>query len=230
MRIISTCGAFVFAISGCGGGSTEPGTEGVAAVVISPAELDTLFALGETVQLSALPRDAADAGVPGAAVTYQSSATNVATVSGTGLITSAGNGAATVTATASTVSASVVVRVRQKLASLVGLPATASVAVARTRALSVTPADARGGAISGLTPGFASGNEDVARVSANGVVTGVAIGSATITTSVVSPSDGTKTGTTVVTVAAAPPAIATVTMSATRFIPDTGMEATVVVS
>ncbi len=60
---------------------------------------DTLTALGQTTQLAAAAKDALGYAVTGAAFTWQSSDTVVATVDTTGLVTSVGNGSATITAT-----------------------------------------------------------------------------------------------------------------------------------
>ena len=209
----------IWITAACGGGGTGP-DNGVAAIVLTPATLDTLFSLGDTVRVTASPRDASGAEVPGATVTFQVTPDNVASVSTSGLITALDDGSATMTASSGGANAQVVVRVRQKLADLVA-PATASVAVDRTTAIAAIPSDARGNAIGGLTLQFSSSDMAVATVSASGVVTGEAVGTATITSSVTSPADGTQNATTDVTVTAGPPLTATVTLGANFFQPDT---------
>jgi plastocyanin len=206
-------------LSGCGGGGTGP-DDLVASITLTPSSIDTLFSFGDTVRISASPRDASGALVPGATSAFESSSASVAAVSETGLVTASGNGVTTVTATSGGASASLTVRVRQRLAVLI-VPGAAVVAVARTTALGATPADARGGVILGLAPTFASGDDRVATVNANGVVTGVAVGSTTIRSSVVSLADGSLGGTTSITVTAAPPLSATVSLGPNRFLPDT---------
>ncbi|MDP2958218.1 MAG: Ig-like domain-containing protein [Longimicrobiales bacterium] len=189
-------------------------------VALTPVVIDTLFSFGETAQLSAVAKDGSGARVPGAAIAYQSSATSVATVTPDGAVTAAGNGVATVTATSGTASASVAVRVRQKLARVVVVPATGGVPIGRTITLSVTGADLRGNAMSGLpAPTFTSSNTGAATVDAAGVVTGVGLGSATISANVTSTADGAKSGTAVITATAPPPPTATVTMGAATFSP-----------
>jgi len=67
------------------------------------------------------------------------------------------------------------------VASVTVSPATASLTVGATTQLTATPKDANGTALSGRTVTWATSNAAVATVSANGLVTGVATGSATIT-------------------------------------------------
>ena len=214
------CGLVLVAL-GCGGsGGTDPGPVTVASVALTPANIDTLFSLGETAQLSAVAKDASGATVPGAAVSYQSSAATVATVTGQGLVSAVGNGGATITATAGSVSASATVRVRQKLSRVTLTPPSGGVVIGRTLTLSASGSDARGNTVNGLpAPTFASDNTNSARVDSGGVVTGVALGMANITASITSAADGTRSATAVVTVTAAPPLTATVQMGAMTFSP-----------
>lgn len=219
MGISRLLGGLSVVALGCGSGSTGPALT-VTSVALTPAAIDTLFSVGETVQLSAAANDRTGVAVPGAVVTFQSSATGVATVTPQGAVTAAGNGVATITATSGPASSSVVVRVRQKLSRVVVVPATGGVAIGRTIALTATGVDLRGNAISGLpAPAFTSSNTAAATVNPAGVVTGVGLGSATITANVASVADGTKAGTAVVTVTASSPATATVTMGANTFAP-----------
>ena len=60
-------------------------------------------------------------------------------------------------------------------------PATASLAIGETKALGATPRDANGAAIAGRTLSWTSSAATIAKVDANGVVSGVAAGTATIT-------------------------------------------------
>jgi plastocyanin len=203
----------------CGSGSTTPDST-VTSIALGPATLDTMFSVGETVQLSAVARGRSGGSVAGALIALQSSATDVATVTNDGIVTAVGNGAATITASVGSVSASTTVRVRQKLARAVVAPASATVSVGRSLPLSAIGTDSRGNAIGGLpTPAFASSDAQVASVDGAGVVTGRSLGSATITASVNSPADGTRSGTVEIRVVAAPPVAATVQMLATTFSP-----------
>ena len=92
----------------CGDGSTEPPTPPAdpprpTTVTVTPATAE-LTALAETVQLRAEVRDQNGQVMAGASVTWASNATAVATVNASGLVTAVGNGTATITATAGSVS------------------------------------------------------------------------------------------------------------------------------
>src|SRR5207253_2276562 len=69
----------------------------VAAVTVSPAS--QTIQTGGAVQLTATPRDASGTPLSGRTITWASDHTGVATVSATGLVTGAGVGTATITAT-----------------------------------------------------------------------------------------------------------------------------------
>src|SRR5688500_14256940 len=116
MRIdhLLLCGLALAALA-CGSESTSPDPTIVASISLTPATIDTLFAVGETAQLDAVARNVSGATVSGATVSFQSSAVAVATVSQTGMVTAAGNGTATITAASGTATATTTVRVRQKL-------------------------------------------------------------------------------------------------------------------
>ncbi len=70
-----------------------------ATVTVTPSSAN-LSALGETVQLTATVRDQNGNAMLGVVVSWSSSAPTVATMDATGLVTAAGNGSATVAATA----------------------------------------------------------------------------------------------------------------------------------
>jgi trimeric autotransporter adhesin len=83
--------------SACGGG-TEPVVDNtIASVLISSSA--TTIAPGATVQLTAVPKNAAGTTVPGGTPTWSSSTQSVATVSSSGLVTAVANGTSTITAT-----------------------------------------------------------------------------------------------------------------------------------
>src|SRR5207245_969735 len=137
---------------------------------------------GQTVQLTATPKDASGGALSGRTVTWASSNVGVATVSGSVLVSGVAAGSATITATSEGQSGSAVVSVTiVPVASVVVSPATAGVQAGQNVQLTATTKDASGSVLSGRTVTWASSNAAVATVSGTGLVTGVAAGSAPIT-------------------------------------------------
>jgi uncharacterized protein YjdB len=171
----------------------------VASVTVSPAS--TGLFVGQTVQLTATPRDSAGNPLSGRSVAWSSGNTTVATVSGSGLVTARAAGSTTITATSGGQSgtASLTVTV-VPVASVTVSPASASLAAGSTLQLSATARDSAGNPLSGRTMTWTTSDGSVATVSASGLVTGVTVGSATI-----SATSGGKSGTAAITVTAAPP-------------------------
>ena len=81
----------------CGGDSSDPGPV-VATVEVSPATADRQ--VGQTVQLSATVKDASGNILSGQSVTWSSSASSVASVTKSGLVTTSPLGTALITAAA----------------------------------------------------------------------------------------------------------------------------------
>jgi len=179
-----------------------------ASVAVAPATA-TLEAVGTTQQLTATARDANNNPFPGAAFTWTSSDAAVATVSSSGLVTSAGNGTARITATSSGRSAVATVTVAQTTASLTLTPATSSISTAGgTAQLAAQAMDANGRPIAGKTFTWTSDATSIATVSGTGLATGVANGLAHITAS----ADG-KTASAIVSVAIGAPGLPAVNAS-----------------
>lgn len=138
----------------------------------------------------------------GKAVNWTSSDSNIATVDNSGKVTGVAAGTATITATSTTdntITASCTVTVEAIPVTGVTLnPATANVQVNGTTTLTanVQPTNA-----TNKTVNWSTSDANIATVNNNGVVTGVAAGSATITAT----ADGNKTATCTVTVTAGPP-------------------------
>jgi hypothetical protein len=98
------------ALMACGS-STGPSPDGeVASVTVTPASL-SVHALNVTRRFSARARDASGSPIPNVSFVWSSSNENVATVDGAGLVTTIGDGEATITATADTVSGSATLEV-----------------------------------------------------------------------------------------------------------------------
>jgi uncharacterized protein YjdB len=83
--------------------------EPIASISVAPGN-DTLL-IGETLQLTATMRDANNAVVTGRTPAWASSSPNIASVSGSGLVTGVGDGVTTVTASADGRSAAAILRV-----------------------------------------------------------------------------------------------------------------------
>jgi uncharacterized protein YjdB len=173
----------------------------VASVSVSPASASV--AAGQTVQLTATPKDANGNALTGRTITWGSGTTSVATVSASGLVTGVAAGSATITATSegkSGSSAITVTAVTVPVATVSVSPATGTVFVGQTLQLTATPKDANGNALTGRTITWASSASSVAAVNGSGLVTGQGTGSATVTAT----SEG-KSGSAAITVTTAPP-------------------------
>ncbi|QJR35263.1 CHRD domain-containing protein [Gemmatimonas groenlandica] len=209
---VATCAAqmsLLFTLAACSGGdggTTTPTPTAVAAsVAVSAAETGALTALGATRSLSAVVKDASQATLSGAAVSWSTSNAAVATVSGSGAtatITATGNGAATITATSGSVSGTVAVDVAQRFATLAVQAAALTPAIGSTTQLTATARDSRGNAIAGVTGvTYTSADRTKAIVSVDGLVTAIAPGAASVSASLTR--DGvTATGSAAITVTA----------------------------
>src|SRR5712692_5609175 len=188
------------AVTSPSGGGSVP----VASVTLSLASAS--LTAGRTVQLTATPKDANGNPLSGRVITWTSSAAGVATVSGSGLVTGVAVGSATITATSEGQSGTAAFTVTNvPVAAVTVSPATASVVVGQTVQLTATPKDANGNPLSGRVITWTSSAAGVAAVSGSGLVTGVAVGSATITAT----SEG-QSGTAAFTVTNVPVAAVTV--------------------
>ena len=168
----------------------------VASVSLTPAAASVLT--GQTVQLTATPKDANGNPLGGRVVTWSSDNTTIATVSASGLVTANAVGSATITATSEGQSGASAITVSTvPVASVAVSPATASLSVGQTALLTATPKDANGNPLTGRAVTWSTDNGSVATVSGTGLVTAAGAGSATITAT----SEG-KSGTASVTVTA----------------------------
>lgn len=167
---------------GCGGGGGGGGPTGPAPVAsISVALASSSILIGETTTASATTRDAAGRVLTGRVVTWSSDNTSAATVSSSGLVSAIAAGSAIITATSEgrsgswplTIAASAVVSVAVSLAAPTIAVGSLTQATARAR-------DANGNELSRSIT-WSSDNTAVGTVSAQGVVSGVAVGSARIT-------------------------------------------------
>ena len=151
----------------------------IASITVSPATSSLVTGLTE--QLTATPKDSTGTPLGGRTIAWASSNASVATVSASGLVTAVAAGSATITASSEGQSGSAAVTVtRPAVASLSVTPSSAELLVGETTTLSATTFDADGKTLTGRTISWSTGRSSVATVSASGVVTGVAAGSAWI--------------------------------------------------
>jgi uncharacterized protein YjdB len=187
--------------------ATSEGKGGTASVTVTPVPVATVSVspptpsviVGQTVQLTATTRDANNNVLTGRTVTWSSSNTGIARVSSSGVVTGVAAGSATITATREGKSGTASVTVTlAPVATVTVAPSPASVGVGQTVQLTATMRDANNNVLTGRTVTWGSSNTGIATVSSSGVVTGVAVGSATITAT-----SETKSGTASVNVTAA---------------------------
>src|SRR6266568_2578368 len=177
----------------------------VASVSVSPAS--ATVAAGQSVQLTATPKDANGTPLSGRTVTWSSNNTSVAIADVNGNVTALAPGSATITATSEGQSGTAAITVTNvPVASVTVTPASVSIQQGQTVQLTATPKDANGNALSGRVVTWSSSNPSVASVNTGGFVTSSAAGSATITAA----SEG-QSGTSAITVTSVP--VATVSVS-----------------
>lgn len=199
LAVIITAGA----CGGGGDGPAGPGTPRVSQITLSP--LTPTVIVGQSVTLTAEPRDASGAVVTGQGVVWSTSDASVASVTG-GVVTAIKAGSATVTATSGTVTASTLITVIAAVAQVAITPSPADVIVNETVQLTATLRDAAGAVLTGRTITWTSSSDAAASVSSTGLVTGKVAGAVAITAS----AEG-RTATVTVNVRPVPVATVTVT-------------------
>jgi uncharacterized protein YjdB len=170
----------------------------VASISVTPARVD--LAPGARAALGAVTYDASGKPLDGRAIVWASSNTGIATVDASGAVTALAAGTAIITATSEGISGTSAVSVAvPSVASVAILPQAATIQRGSTVQLTASVTDESGAAITNRAPTWTSSNTAIAIVSASGLVTAVATGSA----SVVAALDG-KADTTSITVVAVP--------------------------
>src|SRR2546426_84089 len=184
----------------------------VDSVIVSPDSVN--MALGSTQQLTAVARDASGNVLTGRTVTWETSSSAVATVSPSGLVSGVGVGSATITATSEGKKGRKNVKVANlPVASVTVSPSPASVYVGATARLVARVKDANGKPLAGRAVTWTTSSGAVAAVDTTGLVSGIALGTATITAT----SEG-QTGTATVTVSDVPVASVVVAPSAANIL------------
>jgi hypothetical protein len=180
-RAARLCVSFVLGllVAACGGGGSEP-PPAVATVEVSPALSDRQ--VGQTLQLSATVKDVSGNILSGQQVAWSSSASTVASVSSSGLVTASAVGTALITAAAGSRSGVATVNVvPEPIASIAVAPTRDTLLTGETAQLTATMRDASNNVVTGRPATWTSTSPTIASVSNSGLVTGVADGVATIT-------------------------------------------------
>ncbi len=151
----------------------------VATVDVTPGT--AALSVGFTLQLTAIPKDAA--GTPlDRLVTWTTSDATLATVDAAGLVSALATGSVTITATSQGKAGTAILTLRVPVATVtVSDPGTEPVAPGGTLQLTATARDLAGTILADRTFNWSSSDNGVATVSNDGLVTGVARGTATIT-------------------------------------------------
>ena len=169
------------AASGGGGGGTAAPGGPVADVAVDPPSVTVV--VGKTARLGAVMHDESGTLLRGRPVFWESSNPGVASVSQDGVVTGKQGGSAKIAANAEGKTGYADVTVSPGgPASVTVDPPSATVLVGQTTQFRATVRDAFGAQLGGAVT-WSSDNSSVARVSSDGVVTGVSPGGATITAS-----------------------------------------------
>ena len=148
----------------------------VVSVTVTPAT--TGLMLGQTVQLTATPKDGSGTALTGRVVTWASDNPSIADVDANGMVTTkAVGGPVTITATSEGKSGTASVTVIPvPVASVTVSPSTATIVIGMTLQLAATPRAANGDPLTGRTITWSSGNTTIADVDGTGLVTAKALG------------------------------------------------------
>ena len=170
--------------------ATSEGKTGTAAVTVAPAAVATVSVAPATgsvftnssIQLAATTKDANGTVLLGRAVTWSTSDATKATVDGAGVVSGVAIGTVTITATSETKAGTAAITVSLEPVGIVKIssPVT-NIAVGATATLSATTTNSGGVTLTGRTVTWTSSDPSKATITAAGLVTGIAVGSTTIT-------------------------------------------------
>jgi alpha-tubulin suppressor-like RCC1 family protein len=174
--------AMLGSLAGCSETATNPDTPPAAVATLQVTAPTTTLAPGQQTQLTVTVRDAEGDVLTGRVVQYTSSATAVVTVSGTGRVTGVAVGNAKVTVTSEGKAADINLSVVTAPVAMVQVvPATVTLDPAGTASLAATVRDAANNVLADREVGWVSSAPGIATVDANGKVTALTGGEATIT-------------------------------------------------
>ncbi len=199
-------------LAACGSSSETPDCDPIAATLVSRIEVtpsSATLADGESVQLTAVAYSCDGSQVATPTITWQSADATTISVNSSGMAVAVKEGGPVmVTAAAQGKQGTARISVAPRAVASVRIePATANVAVGRTSTLVVRAFDAQGNELSGRSAVWSSGNSGIVTVSAQGAITGIAVGGPVTITATI---EG-KEGSAQVTVVDA--AVATITVS-----------------
>ena len=169
MVVAASCGG-----GGGDGGTTTPGGKVARVDITAPSPT---MEVGQNMQITVRYYDASNAPLTGRTVSYATSNSAVATISTSGLITAAGPGSVTITATVEGVQGNVAVTVNAVPVFFILItPANPAVKQGETVTLSAQPQNQIGQAIPGRTITWSSADIAKATITQAGVVTGITPG------------------------------------------------------
>jgi len=199
--------ACVVAATSCDhSGASEPQT--VDRIVLTPPTAN--MQVGTTITLSAVVLDAAGNAMRNRRVLWASEKETIATVSQSGVVIALTPGDVRIAASSGGKSASATITVSARPVSLVRVtPASATISVGGSIPLQAEALDASGAVVPGRPVTWASSNETIAIVSANGLVAGLSAGSVTVSATI----DG-RSGAAAISVAPQPVASVAISPSA----------------
>ena len=156
-------------------------TQVVVSITLSDPAL-SFTALGDTTRLTARGRDANDSTIVSPTVSWATSDTLVATISAEGLVTSVSNGSATITATSAAATDTATITVAQMAANIELTDTVLRLfTLGDTTRLTATVKDSNDSTMASATVNWDISDALIATISAEGLVTSVSNGSATIT-------------------------------------------------
>ncbi|MFN8570880.1 MAG: Ig-like domain-containing protein [Gemmatimonadaceae bacterium] len=165
--------------------ATSEGIKGTTRITVVPVPIASILVLpsrdsvltGTTLRLSADALDSAGAVLGGRTIVWKTSRATVATVDATGLVTGVAPGTATITASAEgKAGTSSLTVVTPPVARVTVTPTTGDFFVSQVLQLTATMFDAQSRVLTGRAVTWMSGAPSIARVDANGKVTGLSPG------------------------------------------------------